>query len=1130
MTDMLYNIVDEDLGEIEYYEIITLDEIIKENPTFIAFSREEIFDELYNFFKNSNKASMLTDMFYKNNTINIRNYVFIADANKKQIDDEIEEFIKEFKSMTKMQYKEGQQEKNKFFFALAYDIQSKNLRLKPYMKTTIELRDTPHNINLFYPVSETDDTNIPIMAAYYNAPSYTNDDYMAHKVITDMEMFDKHNDAFNYAESEAFSDINKLIDVVKPKMQSIIEKIKIDKDDFNVDYNHLNNILKRFNTSLEEINVDEFELLKKHLQDCVAEVDEHTVKYKKYKIKEITVSNDKIQFYNKIQNITKLLTFTDKMKEEYALLIESLMDEKMNLNAPPLLYNNINDIVDAVMNNEIGLEEIIQNLDANRKILVIDHAIATLKNVSQNDAENIGKMLEELTERFKLLQGTMKDIFDFHFIELYQDIKEIKEGNDYSGYQGIPDVYKNDSKFEGMAENDDDDMLDMSATITDAKLTKMSLEKYWLSIDYKDARGFTEMLKICLPILSNVQETAVLQLNYDLLCKELYTKFAGIPTKFDIMRDILNKADMKMPDEYIKDVIKLTPNIVLSQPPQDDMGRYTQQCNKEFITYLYDMLYTSLAWWSLVVQEDIINDTLMFDMNLCSPTYVDKWATDELPLKDSKQERGVLPYLAAILEDVMLENNDMGIPHAILKNSMKQVEETFTDTISRLRENAKNVSKKKDKGAETYTTLLETIKERKKNRLLSDYIEAFIYMPSYKYKKIHKFLLGCCLQKIGKDFIVDSDIDPSNRKGLIKAKEKYAAHRETNKPRYAMYVPEHPEHEKAKDISDTESVIADSFVFPPEYQPSPKDMITTLEDWFESMRDKSSLLPNKILDDFKTNRSTKNAETHTETFIQCLCKTSGNKFQEFQDLFLNDRNVNYRNVMNILCTIFNTFPTDSQDDKMLLQDAIKCIQDTQKELDKLITIINEDNKADIYRIKKYICTRALCLPSSPDNAKNNILFASINVSTGFIPQIAKQVYNSLIKYLRMINMPTQEDNIKFINTIREQNKVKILNTMNTKTMEERDLMSSLKKIGVKYQEQTDDDDVPIVNPDTRRNKSDMGDKGDKGDTGDEGDTDVDDIDYDENEDDIYEAEFAKGNEDEYDDDDLDRSEYGFIYS
>ena len=52
MTDIIvdnvvYQLEDEELPEVSYYEIITLDEMIKENPTFIAFSREEIFNELF---------------------------------------------------------------------------------------------------------------------------------------------------------------------------------------------------------------------------------------------------------------------------------------------------------------------------------------------------------------------------------------------------------------------------------------------------------------------------------------------------------------------------------------------------------------------------------------------------------------------------------------------------------------------------------------------------------------------------------------------------------------------------------------------------------------------------------------------------------------------------------------------------------------------------------------------------------------------------------------------------------------------------------------------------------------------------------------------------------------------------
>jgi hypothetical protein len=55
-------------------------------------------------------------------------------------------------------------------------------------------------------------------------------------------------------------------------------------------------------------------------------------------------------------------------------------------------------------------------------------------------------------------------------------------------------------------------------------------------------------------------------------------------------------------------------------------------------------------------------------------------------------------------------------------------------------------------------------------------------------------------------------------------------------------------------------------------------------------------------------------------------------------------------------------------------------------------------------------------------------------------------------------MPTVEENISFINTIREQNKIKTLSVMNTKTPEERNLMMALKKIGLQYQDDNDQDD------------------------------------------------------------------------
>ena len=54
MEDLKYE--DEELDEIDYFEILTYDEIIKTNPTFVAFNNEQIEYYLSNFFKSPNKC------------------------------------------------------------------------------------------------------------------------------------------------------------------------------------------------------------------------------------------------------------------------------------------------------------------------------------------------------------------------------------------------------------------------------------------------------------------------------------------------------------------------------------------------------------------------------------------------------------------------------------------------------------------------------------------------------------------------------------------------------------------------------------------------------------------------------------------------------------------------------------------------------------------------------------------------------------------------------------------------------------------------------------------------------------------------------------------------------------------
>ena len=65
IDNIMYKIEDEELDDIEYLEIMSLDDIIKDNPSFIALSSIDIHDNLYNMFLNKKKADNVVKLFYE---------------------------------------------------------------------------------------------------------------------------------------------------------------------------------------------------------------------------------------------------------------------------------------------------------------------------------------------------------------------------------------------------------------------------------------------------------------------------------------------------------------------------------------------------------------------------------------------------------------------------------------------------------------------------------------------------------------------------------------------------------------------------------------------------------------------------------------------------------------------------------------------------------------------------------------------------------------------------------------------------------------------------------------------------------------------------------------------------------
>lgn len=1129
INNIIYNLENEELDDIDYYEILSFDEIVKNNPTFIAFSRNEIYDELYNFFKNNNKSQGFVDLFYKtidyqNNIIDTTNYVVITDSYKKNYECELDnvfDFINSFKKINKLQINLALNEKNKLLFSIEYDNDSKKIRFKPLCKTYIEINRINDNLkenleeninfdindfkNIQYPLFKEDDTNIPVDSIYYKKPTYITNDYLADKILSILNK----PQILNHISTDNFDNINKVFNKVKPNIDDIINDINnnLDIDDFDLNYNHINNIIEKLDKSFDNLNIDEFINIKNTISKHIDKIIPHKkLNTKKYKNKQIIINNNKILFFEKIQKIPLLLVFTDKLKQDYESLIIKFKDNRININKPPLLYSSIFDMIYAINNGIVSLDDVIDNISNIKNAVILDHSINTINDYLNNSFDKTKELLDIITERFKLLKNAIYDISNLHFIDFYQELKDIKDGNDISNYEGIPSFFTKNANFEeNKNEIDDENDFDETNIVDFNKTSILFLEKYWLSFKYKDSVGFVELLKVLLPLLAKIQDVSKLQLNYDLLCEELFNKFKGVPTKLKILTDKLNESSIILTNKKITEIVNISPHIAFSTDKKDDFIDLLIDINKTYIKLLFSMLFTSLAWWSLNVQKEIINDTILFDDTLYYIPFIDKWSYYGLPLNNNKT--GVLVYLSFITEEIFIEKELYTVPANIIDNSMTIINNDYTDFIELLRKNSKDKDKnlkKQDKGAETQLDLVKSIKNKNYDIMIDQYVSAFVYMPALKYKKIHKFLLGCCLQKIDIHFKPDSDLI-GVRNDLLVVKNKFAKNRETNKPRSLRYLPIKIKN-KNKDFDDNDLIIIDKYFLPIDTKHDINDI--TIDIWLNNMINKSPFLPLFIIDEFLKN--TKSANDYIIKYINIFTNTAGIKKSDFLTFF-DIKDIKIKNIlMNITVIIYKSIKLNNYNDTeiILLNDYISHIKNIIQDIDILDSIINDYNIQDIIRIKKYITARVLCSPCDPDSSVGNILKPEndINISNNFILNISKNIYTDILSYLKSIKMPTLQDNINMINSIRETNKNKTLLKLNKRTEEDRELFNQLKKIGISLEQY--DEDTDIINNGA---VNDNYDEDIINDINEENDFNIDDEEYD-------------------NPDDLDNENHGFVYN
>lgn len=1101
LNDIEY--IDEDLEDIEYTEILTFEEMSKINPSFIALDKEEIYNNLYNFFKNKKKSDLMRNLFYeilinrdsKNGKISdYANYIFDTESELVKYGDEntldkktqLENFIEKYKD--KSQFREFFKRK----FSASYNINSDKIRLKPTHNTNIIIAENKEfnkeDFPKYYPIikdypiircnqidkveyisniNDGDDINLPINGAYYKIPTSTNGDYMYTKIAS--HLLNSINT--NYKSSDNYKDIYELIKETRPDFGIIIDEIRENKDSFYLDYSNINNILKKYDYSLDFISEKDLEILSDYMYSIIKNEKERKIIHKSFKIKKPELINRKLTFFDNIDKTLKyinisseIVSFLEKTRE----LINNYKNDIILSNNEPLKNYNIYDIIKQINEDSIKIEDILEELKLSIKNINIENTLETINDILEAK-ENIEGIKENHNNNKNQFIYSREHIFDYdtdgkHFVISKRENKAICDGNDIDNYEGLQDdddIIDDDNK--GIA-NDDNQNTNING------INNYDLNAYISNVNFRNEKGFIEILKIILDMIKKINDIANIDIDYDELSSYLFKNYRGVSTRYEKYLKVLETHNKDDAIKYAKKYSEMFPSYLLNEKRIEKIHRnIIKDVNEKFIETINMIFYNSICFWIVDTQDKIIKNKISLNVNNLNPNHIDKLNT-----------HGLLYYTVDIISDFFKykDINDYMINVKDLKKTLKNIIENEYKGI----------------GDDILNELVYKNSNQHKNRCNDDkykgidderyYINKLLFTPNNnsKYEKIHKYIQGCCLRKLDNKFNDISDFENTNNGEIIKLKEHYSKVRINNIERDIRFTPPKiiKKISKKKKNKDDEITRDDDEIDDDIYMNEDKEKYNNIKnvknkqftyninnydvtEWLESMRDVSELLPNNLIDNLKIEDFDSVRTTITDN-IKKLKKIKKNINAEF----LNCKYINYKEILLNICKILyvnvNLSPNYKDNDilKNKIFDAIKEIRTMMKHLYKLNKIrlgnddddseIGNDVDSDVNLINLLVISNSLNLPD---------LSGIENIPNDFISYNNSELYEYLKKYVegKYNKFFTLEEVAIFINEGREKHKNEILYRNQNKTIEDNELRRQVKATGMKYDEEDNVDDA-----------------------------------------------------------------------
>jgi len=840
----------------------------------------------------------------------------------------------------------------------------------------------------------------------------------------------------------------------------IMSEINSNKDSFYLDYGNINNIFKKYDYSLDFITEKDLGLLTDLMDSIIKKEKERKNIHRVFKIKRPLLVNKKLTFFDNIDKTLKVIqisaevhSFLEKTKD----LILKYKNDVIQTDVIPLGHYNIYSIIKQINDNTVSIEEVINDLKLSIKTINIDHTLNTINDIL-DARENIESIKLDCDKVKNTFIHSREHIFDYDkdgkmYVLSKRENKAICDANDIDNYEGL---------------RDDDDIIDdeNKGFANDAGggeaggiANNYELNRYIANINFKNEKGFIEMLRIILELVKKINDVANIEIDYDDISAYLFKKYRSVSTRYEKYVNAFEKNNIEDAQNNAKKYAQLTPlHILYSKNADKNRAGIIKKVNEEFIETTNIIFCNAICFWIVDTQDKILKGQVALNMNDLNPNHIDKLNT-----------RGLLYYIIEIISDFFkyTDDNDYIINIKDLRKNLLSIVET----------------EHKDRDTEVLSELLSKKAEGKnkcaidRNKYTDDemfYIDKLLYTPNSnsKFEKIHKYIQGCCLRKLDNDFNDITDLNDD----VIKLKEHYSKVRLISNVRDTRFTP--PKERKKKDKKgkkgkkddeierEDDGVDSDGYgsddIFMKEVKEKNKHVKYinkeafvynfknyNVDEWLKSMRGKSELLPDNLIDNL-INYDMDSTKSHITDNIKKLKNVKNNISLDF----INCEHINYTevllNISRIIYMNVHSLSKYKENDilKEMVMNSVKQIKMMIKHLYHLNKNYNTEEADVVNIINIVVISNSLHTPD---------LAGVENIPREFIRENAEKLYEYLKSYVggKYSKFLTAEEIAVFINEKREEYKIKKLKENQDLDIEENEIRRQMKVAGIMVVKEVD---------------------------------------------------------------------------